>query len=139
MPTRPLKLILCIALGVWLGCMAVAATAMFAYTSLFASKVSAVGAAVSQIKLHVPHKNPSASASVPAVSGPDEESEQGSDNPMFEKYKQNLLDTQARQDEDDTKAAREKRISGPKCQFWLQQDQTAPSEKTRANVNQFCG
>ena len=29
-------------------------------------------------------------------------------------------------------------LSNPKCQFWLQQDQTAPSEKSRANVLQFC-
>lgn len=140
MSTHPLKLILCIALGVWLGCVAVAATGMFAYHSLGVSSVSAVNAvsaAVNQIKLHVPHKGPS--ASVPAASTPQDESEQASDNPMFEKYKQNLLDTQARQDDDEAKAAREKRISGPKCQFWLQQDQTAPSEKTRANVNLFCG
>ncbi|WP_297845024.1 hypothetical protein [Pseudomonas sp.] len=137
MSTRPLKLILCIALGVWLGCVAVAATGMFAYHSLVASNVSAVSAAVNQIKLHVPHKGPS--ASVPAASTPQDESEQASDNPMFEKYKQNLQDTQARQDDDDAKAAREKRISGPKCQFWEQQNQTAPSEKTRTNVNLFCG
>jgi hypothetical protein len=144
MSTHPLKLILCIALGVWLGCVAVAITGMFAYQSLGVSSVSAVNAvstAVNQIKLHVPHKTPSPSPSVPAAStsAPQDDSEQASDNPMFEKYKQNLQDTQARQDDDDAKAAREKRISGPKCQFWEQQNQTAPSEKTRANVNLFCG
>lgn len=164
MSTHPLKLILCIALGVWLGCVAVAVTGMFAYKSLIASEigavaavssVSSVSAAVNQLKLHVPHK-PSAT---PASSQPlqssqsssqssvqpqspsnqEDDSEQASDNPMFEKYKQNLLDTQARQDEEEAKLARDKRISGPKCQFWLQQDQTAPSEKTHANVNMFCG
>ena len=29
-------------------------------------------------------------------------------------------------------------LANPKCQFWLQQDQNAPNEKTRANVLQFC-
>jgi hypothetical protein len=142
MSTHPLKLILCIALGVWLGCVAVAVTGMFAYQSLGASSVSAVSAvsaAVNQIKLHVPHKAPSASVPAASTPTPQDESEQASDNPMFEKYKQNLQDTQARQDDDDAKAAREKRISGPKCQFWVQQNQTAPSEKTRTNVNLFCG
>ena len=29
-------------------------------------------------------------------------------------------------------------LSNPKCQFWLQQDQNAPNDKSRANVLQFC-
>ncbi|MEB0041542.1 MULTISPECIES: hypothetical protein [unclassified Pseudomonas] len=136
MPTHPLKLILCIALGVWLGCVAVAVTGVFAYDSLIASKVSAVSAAINQIKFHIPHKGQAAPESTPEQ---EQAPELESNNSMFEKYKQNLQDTQARQDDDQAKAVREKRISGPKCQFWLQQDQTAPSEKTRANVNLFCG
>ncbi|MEA9978502.1 hypothetical protein QN382_18255 [Pseudomonas sp. 10B1] len=136
MLTHPLKLILCIALGVWLGCVAVAATGMFAYDSLIGGKVTAVSAAVNQIKLHIPHKG---SAAYESTSEPEQAPELESNNSMFEKYKQNLQDTQARQDDDQVKTAREKRISGPKCQFWQQQDQTAPSEKTRANVNLFCG
>lgn len=164
MSTHPLKLILCIALGVWLGCVAVAVTGMFAYKSLIASEigavaavssVSSVSAAVNQLKLHAPHKaapassqpNPPSQSTQPSQysvqpqssSGQEDDSDQSSDNPMFEKYKQNLIDTQARQDDEEAKLARDKRISGPKCQFWLQQDQTAPSEKTHANVNMFCG
>lgn len=126
MLSQPLKLILCIALGVWLGVIAVAATGVFAYTSLFAGKVNAVTAAVSQFGVRAPQ-----------AAKPDPE--QNSPSAMFEKYKQNLLDTQAQQDQELAQAAKEKRLGGPKCQFWMQQDQTAPSEKTRANVSLFCG
>ena len=29
-------------------------------------------------------------------------------------------------------------LNSPKCQFWLQQNRTAPTEKSQANVLEFC-
>lgn len=125
MSTHPLKLILCIALGVWLGLVATAATGIFAYNTLVVGKVNAVSAAISPFIKHGGHKTK-----------PEEDADSSA---MFEKYKQNLSETQAQQNDDTDQAAKEKRMSGPKCQFWMQQDQTAPSAKTRANVDLFCG
>ncbi|WP_397451968.1 hypothetical protein [Pseudomonas sp. NA-150] len=125
MSTHPVKLIVCIALGVWLGLVATAATGIFAYNTLVIGKVNAVSAAIGSMTSHKSR-----------AENTDAESDTSS---MFEKYKQNLMDTQAQQNHETAQAERDKRMSGPKCQFWMQQDQTAPSEKTRANVNQFCG
>ncbi|MGV8921293.1 MAG: hypothetical protein ACOH2R_26540 [Pseudomonas sp.] len=125
MSTHPVKLIVCIALGVWLGLVATAATGIFAYNTLVVGKVNAVATAIN-------HLSPHASRAENTDANADTSS-------MFDKYKQNLMDTQAQQNQQTAQAEREKRISGPKCQFWMQQDQTAPSEKTRANVNLFCG
>jgi uncharacterized iron-regulated membrane protein len=125
MPSHPLKLIICIAVGVWLGFIAIAVTVGLAYTTTLASQVSALSSVVSQFKAATLGSRPPA--------------QPASENPMFDKYKQNLQDSQAQQALEQNQAAQEKRLSAPKCQFWLQQDQTAPSEKTRANVSQFCG
>jgi hypothetical protein len=125
MLSQPLKLIICIAVGVWLGFIAIAVTVGLAYTTTLASQVSALSSVVSQFKAATLGSRPPA--------------QPVSENPMFDKYKQNLQDSQAQQAQEQNQAAQEKRLSAPKCQFWLQQDQTAPSEKTRANVSQFCG
>jgi hypothetical protein len=57
--------------------------------------------------------------------------------PMFEQYQQNLQKNEQRQALDQVRS-NPRNLSNPKCQFWLQQDQNAPSEKSRANVLQFC-
>jgi hypothetical protein len=53
---------------------------------------------------------------------------------MFEQYQQNL-----RQLDQPPATGNARGMEDPKCKFWLQQDRTAPSEKSRANVQQFCG
>ena len=58
-------------------------------------------------------------------------------NRMFEQYKQILHDQAVQQAEEQAQGS-PRNLSNPKCQFWLQQDRTAPSEKSRANVLQFC-
>ena len=58
-------------------------------------------------------------------------------NRLFEQYQQNLQ-KQAQQQALDQARSNARNLSNPKCQFWLQQDQNAPNEKTRANVLQFC-
>ena len=56
---------------------------------------------------------------------------------MFEQYQENLRKNEELQSLDNARSNL-RNLSNPKCQFWLQQDQTAPSEKSRANVLQFC-
>jgi len=125
MISEPLKLIVCIAVGIWLGFIAVAATVLLMSNAMLAGQANAISSAMQKFETT---SHMARSAAQPTA-----------ENPMFEKYKQNLIDTQAQQNQELTQAEREKRLSGPKCQFWLQQDQNAPSEKSRFNVAQFCG
>jgi hypothetical protein len=104
------KLTLAIALGVWLGFIAIALTTWLASRYLFPQSLAPVAQAVQQL-------------GKPAPVAPEPP------NRMFEQYQQQALD-QARNNT--------RNLSNPKCQFWLQQDQNAPNEKTRANVLQFC-
>jgi hypothetical protein len=58
-------------------------------------------------------------------------------SPIFQQYEENLRKNEQQQRMDQARSS-SRNLSNPKCQFWLQQDQTAPSEKSRANVLQFC-
>ena len=119
---RPLKLILSIAVGIWLGFLAVLLSVWLIYKLLPAEQTLALNNAAAQM------------TAPPAVKPkPD------SDNPMFDQYRQILRDSEARQTQEAEQAERQRGFNGPKCQFWMQQNQTAPSEKSRASVYQFCG
>ncbi|MFJ5296996.1 hypothetical protein ACIQAL_10760 [Pseudomonas sp. NPDC088368] len=119
---RPLKLIVSIAVGIWLGFLAVALTAWLIYKALPAEQTQAVNNAAAQLT------TPSAAKPQPP-----------SDNPMFDQYRQILRDSEVRQAQEAEQADRQRSFNGPKCQFWMQQNQTAPSEKSRAAIYQFCG
>lgn len=119
---QPLKLILSIAVGIWLGLMAVALTGWLIYKALPAEQTQALSNAANQM------------TSPPAAKAKPE-----SDNLMFDQYRQILRDSEARQTQEAEQAERQRNFNGPKCQFWMQQNQTAPSEKSRAAIYQFCG
>jgi hypothetical protein len=119
---RPLKLIASIAAGIWLGFMAVLLTLWLIYALLPASQTQALNDAAAQLA------NPPSAKPKPE-----------SANPMFDQYQQMLRDSEARQAQAAEQAERQRSFNGPKCQFWMQQNQTAPSEKSRASVYQFCG
>jgi hypothetical protein len=119
---HPLKRVLCIAAGIWLGFLAVAFTCWLVYKALPAEPTRILNDAASRL-------------TTPAASEPRPEG----DNPMFEQYRQILRDSEARQAQQADQAERQRSFNGPKCQFWMQQNQTAPSEKSRAAVYQFCG
>ncbi|WP_268797299.1 hypothetical protein [Pseudomonas huanghezhanensis] len=121
---NPLKLLLCIALGIWLGFIAIALTGWLVFKMLPAEQTQALSNAAAQ--LIAPSPAP------PKAAAP-------SDNPMFDQYRQILRDSEQRQAQDGEQAERQRSFNGPKCQFWMQQNQTAPSEKSRASVYQFCG
>ncbi|SEB43272.1 hypothetical protein [Pseudomonas marginalis] len=112
------KLTLAIALGLWLGFIAIALTSWLASRYLFPQSLAPVAQAVQQLG------KPAAVAPEPP-------------NRMFEQYQQNLQKQEQQQALDQARN-NARNLSNPKCQFWLQQDQNAPNEKTRANVLQFC-
>lgn len=121
MSDRPLslfKLCIAIAAGVWLGFIAIALTTWLTSRYLFPERLAPVAQAVQQL-------------GKPTVIEPQPP------NRLFEQYQQNLQ-KQAQQQALDQARSNTRNLSNPKCQFWLQQDQNAPNEKTRANVLQFC-
>ncbi|WP_095110593.1 hypothetical protein [Pseudomonas sp. Irchel 3E20] len=113
-----LRLSLSIALGLWLGFLAIALTCWLASRFVFSAQLAPVSRAVEQL------------AQLPVVQAP-------ASNPMFEQYQENLRRNEQRQALDNSRSDA-RNLANPKCQFWLQQDQTAPSDKSRANVLQFC-
>jgi|SRR5471032_722239 len=117
---HPLKLIICIALGIWLGFIAVLLTGALLYKNLPGAQAEILSSAVSQL--------------VNPVKAPPEPQ-----NTMFEQYQKNLKASQDQQAQEQQAQAAQKNFNGPKCQFWIQQNQTAPSDKSRANVDLFCG
>jgi hypothetical protein len=121
MSDRPLslpKLTLAIALGLWLGFIAIALSTWLASRYLFQQSLAPVAQAVQQL-------------GKPATVAPEPP------NRMFEQYQENLRKQEQQQALDQARN-NARNLSNPKCQFWLQQDQNAPTEKTRANVLQFC-
>ena len=112
------KLSVSIAFGVWLGFIAIVLTTWLASRYLFPQSLAPVAQAVQQL-------------GKPAVVAPEPP------NRLFEQYQQNLQKQEQQQSLDQARN-NARNLSNPKCQFWLQQDQNAPNEKTRANVLQFC-
>lgn len=131
-PRRPLavrfhvlQLSASIALGLWLGFMAIALTCWLASRLLFSEQLAPVATAVEQL----------ARPPVPAQVQP--RPDIAPHSPLFEQYEENLRKNEQQQRLDQARGS-SRNLANPKCQFWLQQDQNAPSEKSRANVQQFC-
>ncbi|PSS46560.1 hypothetical protein [Pseudomonas sp. BBP2017] len=116
---KPVQLTLCIALGLWLGAVAIALSLWLAWR-LLPETVQPV----SQM-LIPPAATPSPGAA------PEQQSQ------MFEQYKQILRNQELQQAEEQAEGS-VRNLSNPKCQFWLQQNRTAPTEKSRALVLEFC-
>ena len=119
---HPLKLVACIAIGIWLGVIAVALTGLLIYKALPESDTRAISNAAAQLSA------PPAAKATPEA-----------EKSMFEKYEQSLRESEARQAWEQAQEQQQKNFNAPKCNFWMQQDRTAPSKKSRANVSQFCG
>lgn len=128
---RPLRLILIIAVGIWLGFMALGLSGWLIYKTLYTP--TAPPADITTLATPPGLRQPQAPA-VPAIPS---DPALATQNNLFEQYQQNLSRQElsgaveeARRNPDN--------FSNPKCQFWLQQAQTAPSDKSRANVLMFC-
>lgn len=114
---KPLQLILCVAFGLWLGAVAIALSLWLAW-QWWPQQVEPVARAIAPAT-----RAPAAPADVQAE--------------MFERYKVILRDQEARQAAD-TAQGNPRNLNNPKCQFWLQQNRTAPTDKSQANVLEFC-
>ncbi|MHC6224648.1 hypothetical protein ACYU03_07685 [Pseudomonas sp. X10] len=114
---KPLPLIGCVALGLWLGAVAIALSLWLALR-LWPGQVQPVVQAIV----------PPASAPAPA---------DDAQAAMFERYK-DILQQQEIQQAAAAAQANPGNLNNPKCQFWLQQNRTAPTDKSQANVLEFC-
>lgn len=56
---------------------------------------------------------------------------------MFERYK-DILHKQEAQQAAEAAQGNPRNLNSPKCQFWLAQNRTAPTDKSQANVLEFC-
>ncbi|MFJ4387147.1 hypothetical protein ACIP02_22855 [Pseudomonas sp. NPDC089408] len=120
---KPLPLILCVALGLWLGAVAIAAS-LWLSLQLWPQQVQPLAQAVA----------PSAyRPAAPAAPAPTQDAQAE----MFERYK-DILQKQELQQATDAVQGNPRNLNSPKCQFWLQQNRTAPTDKSQANVLEFC-
>ena len=113
------KLSIAVAFGLWLGFIAIVLTTWLASRYVFPQSLAPVAQAVQQL---------GKPAAVVAPEPP---------NRMFEQYQENLRKQEQQQTLDQARN-NARNLANPKCQFWLQQDQNAPNEKSKANVLQFC-
>ena len=118
---KPAQLILCVAFGLWLGAVAIALSLWLAWR-WWPQKVQPVAQTV-------------APALYPAAPAPAQPADAQAE--MFERYKVILQEQQARQAADAAQG-NPRNLNNPKCQFWLQQNRTAPTDKSQANVLEFC-
>lgn len=127
------KLVLCIAAGVWLGMTASSLTTWLAHrTPLGASAPASVVTDGGQV-LRSPPSTTNAPELTPGTTVPPANDSEV----MFDQYQKNLRAQQLQQIEQAARA-NPGNLSNAKCQFWLEQVQTAPSDKSRENVAQFC-
>ncbi|WDY56633.1 hypothetical protein [Pseudomonas sp. PSKL.D1] len=118
---KPLQLILCVAFGLWLGAVAIALSLWLALR-LWPEQVQPVAQAVAP-----------AITQPPAAPAPPTDAQAE----MFERYKA-ILHKQEAQQAADAAQGNPRNLNSPKCQFWLSQNRTAPTDKSQANVLEFC-
>lgn len=118
---KPLQLILCVAFGLWLGAVAIALSLWLAL-QYWPEQVQPVAQAVAPA-----YARPAAPPAQPL----DTQAE------MFERYK-DILQKQEMQQAAEAAQGNPRNLNSPKCQFWLQQNRTAPTDKSQANVLEFC-
>ena len=120
---RPMQLVLCVALGLWLGAVAIALSLWLALRLWPAQVQPLVEAAVPAVIQPAPAAAPAQPADAQAQ--------------MFEHYK-DILHKQELQQAAEAAQGNPRNLNSPKCQFWLQQNRTAPTDKSQANVLEFC-
>ncbi|WP_085675496.1 MULTISPECIES: hypothetical protein [unclassified Pseudomonas] len=120
---KPLQLIFCVAFGLWLGAVAIALSLWLAL-QLWPEQVEPVAQAVAP-----------AYSKPPAAATPAQP--QDAQSEMFERYK-DILHKQEIQQAAEAAQGNPRNLNSPKCQFWLAQNRTAPTDKSQANVLEFC-
>ena len=116
---KPVQLILCVAFGLWLGAVAIALSLWLA------------------LRLWPEQVQPVAQTIAPAIVQPAPAQPADAQAQMFERYK-DILHQQQLQQAAEAAQGNPRNLNSPKCQFWLQQNRTAPTEKSQAHVLEFC-
>ncbi|WP_449431725.1 hypothetical protein [Pseudomonas putida] len=115
---KPLQLILCVALGLWLGAMAIA-------LSLWLAQL------IWPVPAQPVAQDAAGTLEKPATPAQDAPAE------MFEHY-EHILRQQQMQQAAEAAQKNPRNLNSGRCQFWLQQNRTAPTDKSQANVLEFC-
>ncbi|MFC5698085.1 hypothetical protein ACFPU0_21330 [Pseudomonas sp. GCM10022186] len=122
----PLALILSVALGVWLGFIAIGATTYFGYQLYMANAQAPVA------EVFTPPPAPSQPAPAPAPALP------SSGEERLQKYEENYSAAQRADNERQERLEEQRRLGDAKCQFWTDQYRNAPTEKAKRNMDQEC-
>jgi len=120
---QPLPLIVCVAFGLWLGAVAIAASLWLAL-QLWPQQVQPLAQAMAP-SVYRP--------AAPAAQAPTQDAQAE----MFERYKDTLR-KQELQQAAEAAQGNPRNLNSPKCLFWMQQNRTAPSDKSQANLLEFC-
>lgn len=146
------KLIFGVALGLWLGLLAIGGTLWAYYRIVDAQPWVQIGDAASRIRFDIPGKSaappapinqmpppaPTPPATVPDTNAPAQQPQGNSaapaDSAMFQQYQQNLSEAQQRQ----VQVERDQRFNSPNCQYWLKQQQSSPTASNQDNVHRAC-
>jgi hypothetical protein len=113
------KLTFAIAAGIWLGSLAVAATAWLVWPDMPVALSTRLS---------------SAPTTTPAPPPPPRSNEE-----MFQQYLQRQQATQEQQNRQIEKSEQEKRFNSAPCQFWRQQYQANPTQGNQAKMDGYCG
>lgn len=116
---KPVQLIACIAFGLWLGAVAIGLSLWLA------------------LRLWPEQVQPVAQVITPAAVAPAPAAPADAQAQMFERYK-DILHNQEAEQAAQAAQGNPRNLNKPKCQFWLQQHRTAPTDKSQANVLEFC-
>lgn len=122
---NPLVLTLSVALGVWLGFLAIGLTGYFGY-QLYMADAPAPAAEV----FTPPAAPPASPQPAPAPPSPAEQ--------RLEKYEENYNATQRADNERLERLEEQRRLNDAKCQFWTEQYRNAPTDKAKRNMDQEC-
>ncbi|MDE3736023.1 hypothetical protein PSH28_05425 [Pseudomonas resinovorans] len=121
---NPAVLTLSVALGVWLGFIAISLTAYLGYQFYMADSETPVA------QVFTP---PPASAPQPAPTPPSTGEER------LQTYEERYNATQRADNERLERLEEQRRLNDAKCQFWTEQYRNAPTEKAKRNMDQECG
>ncbi len=122
---NPLALILSVALGVWLGFIAIGTTTYFGYQLYMANAQAPVA------EVLTPSPAPPQPAPAPAPASPSSED-------RLQKYEENYNAAQRADNERQERLEEQRRLGDTKCQFWTEQYRNAPTEKAKRNMDQEC-
>ncbi|MDH4567643.1 hypothetical protein E8E95_13225 [Pseudomonas sp. BN414] len=124
---NPLVLTLSVALGVWLGFIAIGLTTYLGYQLYMADNEAPAA------QVFTPPPAPPQPAPEPAPVP------QGSGEERLQKYEENYNATQRADNERLERLEEQRRLNDAKCQFWTEQYRNAPTAKAKRNMDQECG